>query len=119
MSQLDSTVHNRLKAIKELLMAIDLEKENVELKEELEKLAPENAVSLVNLPAAATGALVPPSTAAASAPLDLSSLVNTIAEAISSLNRNESDPIIRVYLDGKQLSDAVTKYQRRNERAYG
>ena len=91
----------------------------VQLKEELEKLAPENAVSLINLPAAATGALVPPSAAAASAPLDLSSLAETIANAISGLNRNESDPIIRVYLDGKQLSDAVTKYQRRNGRAFG
>ena len=33
MSQLDSTVHNRLKAIKELLMALDLEKESAELKQ--------------------------------------------------------------------------------------
>ena len=69
----------------------------VQLKEELEKLAPENAVSLVNLPAAATGALVPPSATTASAPLDLSSLANTIAEAISGLSRNESDPIVRVW----------------------
>ena len=42
-----------------------------------------------------------------------------VENAISGLNRNDSDPIIRVYLDGKQLSDAVTKYQRRNSRAYG
>ena len=31
--------------------------------------------------------------------------------------RNE--PIIRVYLDGKQLSDAVTRYQRSAQRMYG
>ena len=31
----------------------------------------------------------------------------------------KEEPVIRVYLDGKQLTDAVTRYQRRNERAYG
>lgn len=92
----------------------------VQLKEELEKLAPSNALTLVSLPAAASGALVPPSAAAPSAPLDLGSLADTIASAIASAGQSsQSDPVIRVYLDGKQLTDVVTKYQRRNERAFG
>ena len=87
---------------------------------ELEKLAPAGSVSLVSLPAAASGALVPPSAAAPSAPLDLGSLADTIANAIASAGQSsQSDPVIRVYLDGKQLTDVVTKYQRRNERAFG
>ncbi len=87
---------------------------------ELEKLAPAGSISLVNLPAAASGALVPPSAAAPSAPLDLGSLADTIASAIASAGQSsQSDPVIRVYLDGKQLTDVVTKYQRRNERAFG
>ncbi|MBR3584801.1 MAG: glycine zipper family protein [Oscillospiraceae bacterium] len=92
----------------------------VQLKEEFEKLAPSNALTLVSLPAAASGALVPPSAAAPSAPLDLGSLADTIASAIASAGQSsQSDPVIRVYLDGKQLTDVVTKYQRRNERAFG
>ena len=92
----------------------------VQLKEELEKLAPSNALTLVSLPAAASGALVPPSAAAPSAPLDLGSLADTIASAIASAGQSsQSDPVIRVYLDGRQLTDVVTKYQRRNERAFG
>ncbi len=92
----------------------------VQLKAELEKLAPAGSVTLVNLPAAASGALVPPSAAAPSAPLDLSSLADTIAGALASVGQSsQSEPVIRVYLDGKQLTDVVTKYQRRNERAYG
>ena len=87
---------------------------------ELEKLAPAGSISLVSLPAAASGAMVPPSAAAPSAPLDLSSLADTIAGAIASAGQSsQSDPVIRVYLDGKQLTDVVTKYQRRNERAFG
>ena len=92
----------------------------VHLKEELEKLAPSNALTLLSLPAAASGALVPPSAAAPSAPLDLGSLADTIASAIASAGQSsQSDPVIRVYLDGKQLTDVVTKYQKRNARAYG
>ena len=92
----------------------------VQLKEELAKLAPAGNLTLVSLPAAASGALAPPSAAAPSAPLDLGSLADTIANAIASAGQSsQSDPVIRVYLDGKQLTDVVTKYQRRNERAFG
>ena len=77
---------------------------------ELEKLAPAGSVSLVSLPAAASGALVPPSAAAPSAPLDLGSLADTIANAIASAGQSsQSDPVIRVYLDGKQLTDVVPR----------
>ena len=51
---------------------------------------------------------------------DLSGLADTIARAIAELgNRPQRDQEIRVYLDGKQLSDAVTRYQRRNNRSNG
>jgi hypothetical protein len=93
----------------------------VQLKAELEKLAPSNALTLVSLPAAASGSLVPPSASAASASLDLTGLADTIAEAIASLGNQttQGNPIIHVYLDGKQLTDVVTKYQRRESRAFG
>ena len=93
----------------------------VELKAELEKLAPVSQIRTV--PALASG-LVP---YAAAAPVqseassaDLSGLADTIARAIAELgNREAPNAEIRVYLDGKQLSDAVTKYQRRSSRANG
>ena len=51
---------------------------------------------------------------------DLSGLADTIARAIAELgNRPQRDQEIRVYLDGRQLSDAVTRYQRRDSRANG
>ncbi|MBR4475008.1 MAG: hypothetical protein IKS55_15410 [Oscillospiraceae bacterium] len=91
----------------------------VQLTEELEKLSPSDALSLVPMPAAATGALIPPSAAAPSAPLDLDSLANTIANAIAGLSQEKEEPIIRVYLDGKEMTRIVTQYQRRNNRAFG
>ena len=51
---------------------------------------------------------------------DYSGLAETIANAIAALGeREEGEPVIRVYLDGSQLSDAVTKYQRREQRMLG
>ena len=51
---------------------------------------------------------------------DLSGLANTIAQAIAEIsNRPQPEQSIRVYLDGRQLSDAVTRYQRRENRANG
>ena len=51
---------------------------------------------------------------------DFSGLADTIARAIATLgDRPQREQEIRVYLDGKQLSDAVTRYQRRNNRANG
>ncbi len=51
---------------------------------------------------------------------DLSGLADMIARAIAELgSRPQPEQQIRVYLDGRQLSDAVTRYQRRDNRANG
>ena len=51
---------------------------------------------------------------------DFSGLAAALASALAPLvSAQSSDPVIRVYLDGKQLSDAVTRYQRRASRALG
>ena len=95
----------------------------VQLKEELEKLAPASPQLIRMIPAAAS-ALVPYAATAAPAPAyeapDLSGLANTIAQAIAEIaDRPQPEQQIRVYLDGRQLSDAVTRYQRRDNRANG
>ena len=94
----------------------------VQLKEELTKLTP-SAPQIRMIPAAAS-ALVPYAATAAPAPAyeapDLSGLADTIARAIAALgDRPQPDQEIRVYLDGRQLSDAVSRYQRRSSRANG
>ena len=95
----------------------------VQLKEELAKLAPASPQMIRMIPAAAS-ALVPYAATAAPAanyePPDLSGLATTIAQAIAEIgNRPQPEQQIRVYLDGRQLSDAVTRYQRRDNRANG
>ena len=95
----------------------------VQLKEELAKLAPASPQLIRMIPAAAS-ALVPYAATAAPAPAyeapDLSGLATTIAQAIAEIgNRPQPEQQIRVYLDGRQLSDAVTRYQRRDNRANG
>ena len=95
----------------------------VQLKEELEKLTPP-APQLIRMIPATASAMVPYAATVAPAPApeapDLSGLADTIARAIAELgNRPQRDQEIRVYLDGKQLSDAVTRYQRRDSRANG
>ena len=90
----------------------------IELKEQLESLSPSGRLLLPD----ALAAILPP--AALQRPeaeaRDFSGLAETIANAIAALGeREEGEPVIRVYLDGKQLSDAVTKYQRRELRAIG
>ncbi len=95
----------------------------VQLKEELEKLIPAAPQALSMLPAMAS-AMVPYAASAApqvemQAP-DLTGLAATIAQAIAALgDRPQPEQQIRVYLDGRQLSDAVTRYQRRDSRANG
>ena len=94
-----------------------------QLKEELEKLIPAAPQMIRMIPDAAS-AMVPyaATVAPASAPEapDLSGLADTIARAIAELgNRSEKSHEIRVFLDGRQLSDAVTRYQRRDSRATG
>ena len=95
----------------------------VQLKEELEKLTPP-APQLIRMIPATASAMVPYAATVAPAPApeapDFSGLAYTIARAIAELgNRPPRDQEIRVYLDGRQLSDAVTRYQRRDSRANG
>ena len=94
-----------------------------QLKEELEKLVPAAPQALRMIPAMAS-AMTPYAATAAPAPAyeapDLSGLAMTIAQAIAEIgNRPQPDQQIRVYLDGRQLSDAVTRYQRRSDRSIG
>ena len=95
----------------------------VQLKEELETLTPP-APQLIRMIPATASAMVPYAATVAPAPApeapDLSGLADTIARAIAELgNRPQRDQEIRVFLDGRQLSDAVTRYQRRDSRANG
>ena len=95
----------------------------LQLKEELAKLTPAPPAMIRMIPAAAS-ALVPYAATTAPAPAyeapDLSGLANTIAQAIAEIaDRPQPEQQIRVYLDGRQLSDAVTRYQRRENRANG
>ena len=88
----------------------------LELKKELEVLIPPPEPLTIPAGLVPYGATVQRENAG----FDLDGLARTIAGAIAELgNRNEEAPEIRVYLDGKQLSDAVTRYQRREQRAYG
>jgi len=94
-----------------------------QLKEELAKLSPAPPAMIRMIPAAAS-ALVPYAATAAPAPAyeapDLSGLATTIAQAIAEIaDRPQPEQQIRVYLDGRQLSDAVTRYQRRDSRSMG
>ena len=94
-----------------------------QLKEELAKLTPAPPAMIRMIPATAS-ALVPYAATATPAPAyeapDLSGLANTIAQAIAEIaDRPQPEQQIRVYLDGRQLSDAVTRYQRRDNRANG
>ena len=94
-----------------------------QLKEELAKLTPAPPAMIRMIPATAS-ALVPYAATATPAPAyeapDLSGLANTIAQAIAEIaDRLQPEQQIRVYLDGRQLSDAVTRYQRRDNRANG
>ena len=90
-----------------------------ELRTQLEALGHSHAWALYPLPAAAAGSLIPPSALQSESRPNLDGLANTIAGAIASMVSDSPEPVIRVYLDGKQLSDAVTKYQRRSKRAEG
>ena len=90
-----------------------------ELRAQLEALGPAHVFSLYPLPAAATGSLIPPSALQSESRPSLDGLADAIVSAISSLQADSPEPVIRVYLDGKQISDAVTKYQRRDARSRG
>ena len=86
-----------------------------ELREQLESLSPSGVIVIPD------GALIPPAALQRKSEMpDFSGLAETIANAITALReREEGEPVIRVYLDGRQLSDAITRYQRRELRALG
>lgn len=92
-----------------------------ELAAQLQALSPAPAFALVPLPAA--GSIVPPGALNSESRPSTDGLANAIVSALSAMNSpgtgSSAEPVIRVYLDGKQLSDAVTKYQRREARASG
>ena len=95
----------------------------VQLREELMRLSPAPA-NLIRMIPATAASLTPYAATLAPQPAaevpDLSGLADTIDRAIAQLgDRRQPDQDIRVYLDGKQLSDAVTRYQRRSSRANG
>lgn len=91
-----------------------------ELAAQLQALSPAPAF-VYPLPAA--GAIVPPGALNGESRPSMDGLANAIVSALSALNGTgtgaSAEPVIRVYLDGKQLSDAVTRYQRREARASG
>ena len=92
----------------------------VQLKAELEKLTPAPPQLLRMIPAAAAATVPYAATAQPAEAPDFSGLADTIARAIAQLGeQNREEPVVRVFLDGRQLSDAVTKYQRRSNRASG
>ena len=90
-----------------------------ELRAQLEALGPSHAFALYPLPAAASGRLIPPSALQSESRPSLDGLADAIVSAVSSLQTDSPEPVIRVYPDGKQFSDAVTRYRRRAERAAG
>ncbi len=95
----------------------------LELARQLELLAPAKAMQSLPMPAAATGTLVPPQAVAKpqGEGIDLNSLADAIARAVTQMagQNSREEPVIRVYLDGRQLSDAVTRCQRNAARMAG
>lgn len=75
------------------------------------------------LPLMASGQVIPPNAYSTSGKLftdeDISRIISAITAASSTNNRDERGWDVNVYLDGKKLSDVVTRYQRRSDRAKG
>ena len=78
--------------------------------------------AMVGMPAMAMGGVVPPravsGTVAGFSEDDIARLVSGIQSALTG---KDGQTVIenKVYLDGKQIADAVTKWQRRNDRSWG
>ena len=107
---LDGVMHRGRVAVKICMVA-------EELAAQLQALSPAPAFALYPLPAAAS--IVPPGALNSESRPSLDGLSDAIAGALAALQPQNDEPVIRVYLDGKQISDAVTKYQRRADRAAG
>ena len=102
-----------------------LERNTGWIKELAEKLlaAMDNKYSgtLNRLPAMAMGSIVPPRAMSSSSGLsseDVASIAAAIAGALGG-NTGKIEIDNKLYIDGKQVSDVVTRYQRRSERAMG
>lgn len=83
----------------------------------------ENAYS-GQLPLMASGQIVPPNVYNSGGKLfsdaDVASIISAITGAISSNGDNQNQPLdVHVYLDGREISNAVTRYQRRSDRGSG
>ena len=79
------------------------------------------AGALNGLPAMAMGGVVPPRAMSGSTGIsseDVASIAAAIAGALGG-NSGKIEIDNKLYIDGKQVSDVVTRYQRRNERAMG
>lgn len=77
--------------------------------------------TLNRLPAMAMGGIVPPRAMSSSSGLsseDVASIAAAIAGALGG-NTGKIEIDNKLYIDGKQVSDVVTRYQRRSERAMG
>jgi len=96
-----------------------------ELKQQLETVTREKEAIL--WPAAASSSLVPPAALQSESRPIPDGLKDAIVSSVTAaLTAGGSGPVqsqqpiqLRVYLDGRQLSDAVTRYQRMDARAYG
>lgn len=82
----------------------------------------ENAYS-GQLPLMASGQVVPPKAYNSNGKLfsdsDVSSIISAITGALSNNENQHFDFDIHVYLDGQEISSAVTKYQRQDDRTRG
>lgn len=80
------------------------------------------AFSEIPRPAMANGYVTPPRAISENSGgftiSDVQGLISSIQNAVGGRSSTET-PVIKVYLDGKEMARAVTQYQRRNERAYG
>lgn len=77
-------------------------------------------ISGMNLPAIVTGQVVPPKAVTSSgssfSDADIDRLVSGISAAFSGGEAGEQ--VVKLYLDGRQIAETVTKHQRRMSRSY-
>ena len=76
------------------------------------------ASAFVNLPEMATGSVVPPRVTIESDG-GIADLINELRSFRDSMSDSGGEIINKLYLDGKQIADSVTKYQRQTARAMG
>ena len=80
------------------------------------------AGAMIGMPAMAMGGVVPPRAVSwASAGFSEEDIARLVSGIQSALTGRDGQTVIenKIYLDGKQITDAVTKWQRRNDRSWG